>query len=625
MTTTKSINTTNYISGCTAIPPKPLSRVERTKSFLKASLIKKWKSSKELFTKPLANFTNSDHSKSASRKQLESQLQNGKFINEKVLDNLDEFERNFLLSAGRKILVRELRKNFEKPQNIQQHQQQLQQQQHHQQQQRHQSCGDSNKSGNGIVITVNGSTGGPVERRTKESNLRANSTVSASERPRPPQKKMVNASVQTSPDYENISYETKNTQNEYNQPKKCPAVTRGHSFYNTYRNEYCAWQTPSHYASNLSLISCGIPSNRERCLEKTINKYNNSIRSSSAVDLSSISAVVLNSAMPTTLKRQYSSIINISHSNSSQNLTDSPIIDYDYGSLNVSTSYAIYENTKSVQNNSKNNNNNNNNYNNQNNNNNINNSNQSGDNCHQVYNKPTVATVASSTMLCDSLNNNANVNIHFRNGDYDTKSMIVSSTTAAASIVTDPLQNACHFNRCTSKSDLHGSNVSLTIVNTNDDADSHNIYSNICSNNKMNQCTSSSASSSSSANCHNRNLNNKNILNNSPHHDGNNNNTTTKIRKCHSINQIDLGLLKNELDEYIDRDLRISTNFGRNTLAQRRCQFEHNLKKVINYKLNFESFVWTDEEKKNSFFKSNLINCKYFISCLLVQSTESSG
>lgn len=85
----------------------------------------------------------------------------------------------------------------------------------------------------------------------------------------------------------------------------------------------------------------------------------------------------------------------------------------------------------------------------------------------------------------------------------------------------------------------------------------------------------------SSLNCHNMNLNNKTTMGtNASHnsHDGNNN-TTIKIRKCCSINQIDLSLLKNELDEYIDRELR-TTNFGRNTIAQRRCQFESNLKKV---------------------------------------------
>lgn len=575
MTTAKSITSANCINCCTTAPPKPLSRVERTKSYLKASLIKRWKSSKELFTKPLSNFTNSDQQKASARKaKLESQLQNGKFINEKVLDNLDEFERNFLLSAGRKILVRELRKNFEKPLNIQQPV----------------STVNSNnkRSNNGVVITVNASE---PERKAKESNLQANSISEQ-------RKKYANASCQTTPDYENLCYETKTT--NYDNQKKCSLVSR-HSFYNTYRNEYCSWQTPSQYASNLSLISCGIPSNRERCLEKTINKYNNSMRSSSAVDLSSISAIVLNSAMPT-IKRQYSSIINISHANSSQNLTDSPIIDHDYSSLDVSTSYAIYENTKSVQNSKNNHNNNKRNQSSGNN----DGGNGNGDNCQP---KPSHSQMkktqnTSTSTVCggggDGMNN-ANVNIHFRNGDSDTQSMIVTNTAAidtgiyatAASVFYEPLHNrgdaqsnACHFQRCGgSKMDLHGSNVSLTMVNAND---SHNYSSN-----KNDQCALNSSS-----NCHNRHRNNKNLVNNSSqHHDGNNNNTTptsvtAKVRKCHSINQIDLGLLKNELDEYIDRDLRI-TNFGQNTLAQRRCQFENNLKKVNPIeRIRTSLFVW---------------------------------
>lgn len=71
---------------------------------------------------------------------------------------------------------------------------------------------------------------------------------------------------------------------------------------------------------------------------------------------------------------------------------------------------------------------------------------------------------------------------------------------------------------------------------------------------------------------------------------------TTKVRKSYSINQIDLSLLKNELDEYIDRELRL-TNFGKNTLAQRRFQYENGLKKVSNQNdsnLNHFQFFWVD-------------------------------
>lgn len=65
---------------------------------------------------------------------------------------------------------------------------------------------------------------------------------------------------------------------------------------------------------------------------------------------------------------------------------------------------------------------------------------------------------------------------------------------------------------------------------------------------------------------------------------------TTKVRKSYSINQIDLSLLKNELDEYIDRELRL-TNFGKNTLAQRRYQYENGLKKVSNQDDSFNFCV----------------------------------
>lgn len=536
MTSTKSFASSNYIGCGTVEPTKPLSRVERTKSFLKASLIKKWKSSKELFSKPLSSFTNNDNNVKSSRKKIETQLQNGKFINEKVLENLDEFERNFLLSAGRKILVRELRKNFEKPQNTQI------------------SDPCNNK---GVIITVNSGAVKP-----KASNLQAN------EKP----KKFANASVQTIPNYEEISYETKTITN-YDNQKRCPLVTRHSSFYNTYRNEYCAWQNQNHYASNLSLLSCGIPSSSERCLEKTINKYKNSIKSSSAVDLSSI---VLNTAMPTIAQsieksssmrqRHYSSIVNIGHSNSSQNLTDLTIIGHDYGLIDpTATSYPMYENVKTVQKSI-----NNSNCNNKNKNKNTNNSSSQLKSSHSIKSLNTV----SSTMH-DGINN-ANVNVRFRNGDYDTKSMIVTSSVAVSC---EPPQNtdfnACHFNRFVSNTDLHGSNVSLTIVSEND---SHN---NSINHNNNNNNNNNHYVYNSSINCHNRNLNSDSIAEtNASHnnHDGNNN-TTTKIRKCYSINQIDLGLLKNELDEYIDRELR-TTNFGRNTLAQRRCQFENNLKKV---------------------------------------------
>lgn len=504
MTTTISVSSSNCIGRCSTEAVKPLSRVERTKSFLKASLIKKWKSSKELFTKPLNHLTGNDNKEKPPKKQNETHHQNGKIINEKLLDNLDDFERNFLLSAGRKILVRELRKNFEKPQ---------------------QYTHSSNASGS-VVITVNGSS------KPKTTNMPID------DKP----KKFVNASVQTIPNYEEISYETKAITNNQN-PKKNAIVMRHSSFYNTYRNEYCPWQD-NHYASNLSLASHGIPSNSERCLEKTINKYKNSIKSSSAVDLSSFSAIVLNTTIPTTRessvksssmqKQHYSSIVNISHSNSSQNLTGSPIIDYRYDPLNTtSPTYAVIEKAK-----------------------------QKNSQLKATHSIKSLNIVSSAVR--DGINN-TNMNICFHNGDYDTKSLIVSS---ASSVLCDNAQNndntACHFNRYISKTNLYGSNLTLNDTSTNNNINNNNNYE-----------------YGSSLNCHNKNINNKTNTSNNCH-DGNNNNTSTKIRKCYSINQIDLNLLKNELDEYIDRELR-TTNFGQNTLAQRRYLFENDLKKVNNF------------------------------------------
>lgn len=263
------IATSNCIGRCSTETTKPLSRIERTKSFLKSNLIKRWKSSKELFTKPLANFSHSENSTKSkiAQKVIDANSQNGKFINEKVLDNLDEFERNFLLSAGRKILVRELRKNFEKPQY------------------------------NQPPVSYSHKTTATTKIATKVNA----SNLAAEEKP----KILVNASVQTIPTYEEIHCDNNKTSNNANL-KKHPLVSR-HSFYNTYRNEYCAYEN-NHYASNLSLISHGYPTNREKCLEKTINKYKNTIKSSSALDLSSISTVVLNS---TGIVRPYCNFITI--------------------------------------------------------------------------------------------------------------------------------------------------------------------------------------------------------------------------------------------------------------------------------------------------------------------------
>jgi len=442
-------------------PTKPLSRVERTKSFLRASLLKKWKSSKELFTRPLATFTNRNEQVKLSRKHFDDKNQSNEYVNRKVFDTLDEFERNFLLSAGRKILVRELRKNFEKPQ-------------------------ESAPQNNKIVAVI----------VTNEANTQNDKT-----------KKYSDACVQTTPntdDWENDYQPLRFEQQPPPPPKKKnPTLISRHSFYNTYRNEYYPVQD-NHYASNLSLLSCGASSQREKTLEKTINKYKNSMRSSSAVDLTSLSTFIYET--PTTQnaihqseRLHYSSIINIT--NSTNDLTSLPAI----------VDYRLKDERKS-------------------------------------HLKQT------NSMKCV----NMEPIIRFRNTDDDTKSMIIPNSTC------DLLNGD---NRQTKNADVNGSNVSLFSVNT---VNNEPIYIN------WNNANATHKNSNGSANTNYK-------------HDGNNNNMTnsltqtqqtTKIRKCYSINQIDLNLLKNELDEYIDRELR-TTNFGRNTLAHRRLQLENRLKKEL--------------------------------------------
>lgn len=74
---------------------KPMSKLEKTKSFCRSGL-KKCKSLKELY------------------QQRNAKTDDAKAVDPKSFQHLDEFERNYLFSAGKRDLVRELRKNFEK-------------------------------------------------------------------------------------------------------------------------------------------------------------------------------------------------------------------------------------------------------------------------------------------------------------------------------------------------------------------------------------------------------------------------------------------------------------------------------------------------------------------------------
>lgn len=505
---------------------KPLSRVERTKTFLKASLIKKWKSSKELFTRPLANLTNTHDNNNviASKKQFDTNNRSEKCPNGKVLDNLDEFERNFLLSAGQKILVRELRKNFEKSQSTS----------------NMSNVARSMHNQNDKMVTVI-VTNNPLQ-NGKLTN-----------------KKYSDACVQTTEnEYENIKSMALDMRPPSN--KKNTSIQSRHSFYNTYRTEYmpCTWQNNNHYASNISLISCELASQRKKTLEKTINKYKNSMKSSSAVDLTSISSTIVLETKPSIAsnittsstyqeKPHYSSIINISHTNSSENLTASPII-VDYCCKSDGIDHQPKKNTHLKQ---------------------------------------------THSMKC--MNYMEQPILRFRNTDDDTKSLNITNGGSTISMQQHYLcdNRSQYLNsidyQLNSKysSEFGGSNISLFSVNM----ETPNNSESICHNYEL------------SSNCHKRSeTNSSGMLNFTNKHDGNNNmtatatttpattTTATKLRKCFSINQIDLNLLKNELDEFIDRELR-TTNFGKNTLAHRRLQLENSMKKVNFHLIALNIFV----------------------------------
>lgn len=220
-----------------------MSRVDCTKSFIKKGIIRRWKSSKELFMPSHSRHTstNSDkiNSKAADKRDYDSIIslcENNE--NKRPLANLDEFERNFLLSAGKKVLVKELRKNFE-------------------------ASGQQ--------------TGTPI---AQFAHRTANGT--AKNLPPSEKSKILANELQT------LIESNSNT----NRSSSRRLLLSCHSFYNTYRNEYLASNNDL-YSSNRSLNICcsgnseNSPSNKT--LTKTFNKYNEFIKSSSTIDLSKIS------------------------------------------------------------------------------------------------------------------------------------------------------------------------------------------------------------------------------------------------------------------------------------------------------------------------------------------------
>lgn len=251
------------------LPPPPPNvtekikgRVERTKSFFINGFMKRCKSSKDLFTSSTQS-EKKEVVKPPVAEPIETPV-----INNKLLNNLDEFERNFLSSAGKKILVRELRKNFEtadSPQSIQT-----------------QVTAPPAAPTPPKASLPPKSTSTPLIRLWKSKS-------SVSMQKRPPIKKK-DKPVEETPMRETA---LNNTNSET--PKK--ALTSRHSFYNTYRNEYLA--TSDKHSSNLSLNFCGTKpsitptgSKSSKSLNTPFNRFSdyNFKRFSSSVNLTASDA-----------------------------------------------------------------------------------------------------------------------------------------------------------------------------------------------------------------------------------------------------------------------------------------------------------------------------------------------
>lgn len=510
---------------------KPMSRVERTKSFLKNGFMKRWKSSKELFTSSSSSSSSPSPSSAAGEngqriksngrshvKDSQKKLSDKQYMNEKLLDNLDEFERNFLLSAGKKILVKELRKNFEKPNSSQ---------------------------------MSDGTTGIPVPNGYDKNNKGQYSSAI-----------YLNGAVRDDlPTAEKSKILANELQNFIDMERDRKSTLSRHSFYNTYRNEYLVTDN-KHYSSNLSLNNCG-NSICDKTLTKAFNKYNNFIKSSSSINLSTI---VTTPPVPTW--------INCNGNKNNQNSNNN------CGGDNSDKKNFISEK-----------------------------SHKANDNTHKdsINNKNDSRrwSITSNDFLCgnlkhafsiNSLNSAAKMyetfdNKRMANYANDTQSMIVTNSefhkNRSMNGVTSlkNIRDERNMGDDDEKSDGENDdnvNNNHNNGNRNVDADDDDVSRNIelykiyvqCNNNKNNNKYNGryyNSLGTSTINLHDTNINSKNNQQISQIQNG-------KLRKCNSVNQIDLDLLKNELDDYIDLKWR-STIFNSGIRSQRRYHFNY-FKKV---------------------------------------------
>lgn len=470
-------------------------RVERTKSFFINGFMKRCKSSKDLFSSSSSNEFNIQ--KETKKAAAANTITDNSATNNKLLNNLDEFERNFLSSAGKKILVRELRKNFESAT----------------------STGVASLSASiqtplapTLTETTTTSLHIPSARQPPQPSPPPRSSTtplirlwksksSVSTQKRPPIKKKVNdnnnatiaevqqhspssAKTTTATASSAIASAPSTTTIDGNKESPKKALLSRHSFYNTYRNEYLA--TSDKHSSNLSLNFCGTkPSitagngmKSSSTLNTPFHRFSdcNFTRSVSTANLSTTTATMDRTLRngPSSFSHSVYSINSLADNNSLSSYND------------------IYDNSAD---------------------------------CHYINNHRMRNELGSSTTSIHTVPQQHSMLCHSNNNNFNDNSCDVISVASNNNNTTIEFNNSNGISGNNNYTDNDGDD--------NNEEDLFKIY--VQCNNKIN------------------NINNSNV----------------KLRKCNSVNQIDLDMLRNELDDFIDMKWR-STNLCMGFHSQRR-------------------------------------------------------
>lgn len=505
----KTIDNNNKVPKTTE---KIKGRVERTKSFLINGFMKRCKSSRDLFSSQSSEFNVQNESKLAA-KQCQGSMTT--LTNDAATYNnqqLDEFERNFLSSAGKKILVRELRKNFEssdltvdrrEPMKLSTVRADIP------------SCRPLQTVATPSATTTAKSSTTNIITKPLIRLWKSKSTVSALKRP--PVKKKVSGqeyapsghktSQSTAPVYPTVAESSKYdncpsavatdcTNGE--SPRK--ALISRHSFYNTYRNEYLA--TSDKHSSNLSLNFCGTkPSFAPTASKPLTNSTRTSNRDeyglkrfSSTAILNDIEAAINSNMYNNSCSRSLYSVNSLNADDDSINYyigNYNNLVDFDYQTV---VSRAAHNEEKCMR--------------------------SQQPNQHQ---QPKQVNQLHRKSLNKNTNHQSNENLR-DNGFHE-----------------------LDFSRCSNMRLAHNGS------NNNSDISYNNINNNKSSSSKSDQSDNVEADLFKIyVQCNNK-INN---INNS------------KLRKCNSVNQIDMDMLRYELDGFVDMKWH-STNFYTSSRSQR--------------------------------------------------------